>query len=161
MRHRKAVRIAHSDRVNKSGFSISVDYTGPFEPDVDGNRFALVGVEVASSKGFVGLHTNRTAVQGLESIKQFESNLKQASSDPNQHITEFHHDNDASFRGAVAEYAREKGWIDTHTGGYDPNCNSIVERRIGMLNQLFRTLLLCAIGGNTNYKALWGRGLAM
>ena len=29
-----------------------------------------------------------------------------------------------------------------------------------MLNQLFRTLLLCATGGNTYYEALWGRGLS-
>ena len=45
MRHRKANRVAHSDRLGKLGFSISVDFTGPFEPDVDGHTFALVGVE--------------------------------------------------------------------------------------------------------------------
>lgn len=47
MRHRKA--IAHSDRLNNIGFSISVDLTGPHEPAVDRNTFALVGVEIASS----------------------------------------------------------------------------------------------------------------
>jgi len=61
MRHRKANRVAHSDRLGKLGFSISVDFTGPFEPDVDGHKFALVGVEIASSLGFVALHTDRTA----------------------------------------------------------------------------------------------------
>jgi len=95
----------------------------------------------------------------LESIKQFESNLKQVSADPTVCVREFHHDDDKSFRGVVEEYARERGWVDTNTGGYDPNCNSIVERRIGMLNQLFRILLLCATGGNTYYESLWGRGL--
>ena len=76
MRHRKAIRVAHSDRLNNTGFSISVDLTGPHEPDVDGNTFALVAVEIASSKGGVYLQTDKTAASCLESIKQFESDLK-------------------------------------------------------------------------------------
>jgi hypothetical protein len=160
MRHKKAIRIAHSDRIDESGFSVSVDLTGPFEPDVDGHKFALVGVELGSSKGHVGLLTDRTAKQCLQSIKQFESDLKQASNDRDTQIVAFHHDDDKSFRGCVEEYALEKGWVHTHTGGYDPNCNSIVERRIGMLHQLFRVLLLCATGGSVYYEQLWGRGLS-
>jgi hypothetical protein len=72
---------------------------------------------------------------------------------------EFHHDDDKSFRSHVGEYSRERGWIDTHTGGYNPNSNSIAERRIGMLNQLVRTFLLCATGGFKYYDQLWGRAL--
>ena len=159
MRHRRAVRIAHKDRLDKSGFSISVDYTGPHEADVDGYRSALVGVEVASSVGYVGLQKTQTAAEGLESLKQFESQLKSKSGDPNKNITEFHHDDDQSFRGCIADYARDRGWKDTHTGGYNPNNNSVCERRIGMLNQLFRVLLLCATGGGVYYEQLWGRGL--
>ena len=145
--------------MNNTGFSISVDLTGPHEPDVDGNTFALVAVEIASSKGGVYLQTDKTAASCLESIKQFESDLKQTAQDTAKTVSHFYHDNDASFRGVVSDYARDKGWVDTHTGGYDPNCNSIVERRIGMLNQLFRIILLCATGGATYYEALWGRGL--
>jgi len=118
-----------------------------------------VGVEIASSTGGVYLQNGKSAGQCLESIKQFESDLKKASNDPNKHVTKFHHDNDASFMSVVSDYARDSGWVDTHTGGYDPNCNSIVERRIGMLNQLFRVILLCATGGQTYYESLWGRGL--
>jgi len=63
MRHRKAVRIAHSDRLNETGFSISVDLTGPHEPDIDCYTHALVSVEIASSKGGVYLRDGKTAGQ--------------------------------------------------------------------------------------------------
>jgi hypothetical protein len=67
-------------------------------------------------------------------------------------IAEFHHDDDKSFRSHVGEYARANGWVDTHTGGYNPNGNSVAERRIGMLNQSVRTMLLCATGGFRYYS---------
>ena len=47
----------------------------------------------------------------------------------------------------------------THTGGYNPTDNSVAERRIGMLNQSVRTILLCATGGFKYYDQLWGRAL--
>ena len=74
-------------------------------------------------------------------------------------IVQFHHDDDTGFRGVVSEYATERGWRDTHTGGYNPNANSLAERRIGMLHQLFRTVLLAATGGHMYDEQLWGRGL--
>ena len=74
-------------------------------------------------------------------------------------IAEFHHDDDKSFRSRVGEYARANGWVDTHTGGYNPNGNSVAERRIGMLNQSVMTMLLCATGGFKYYDQLWGRAL--
>ena len=48
---------------------MSVDCSGPFEPDVDGNTQALVGVEVVTSKGFVGLQQTRSAADTLESLR--------------------------------------------------------------------------------------------
>ena len=59
----------------------------------------------------------------------------------------------------MGDYARDKGWVDSHTGGYNPNGNSVAERRIGMLNQSVRTMLLCATGGFKYYDQLWGRAL--
>ena len=160
MRHRKSVRVAHEDRLGKKGFCVSFDYTGPHDEDVDWFKFGLVGVELGSSMGIVGLHKDRTAVQGLETVKQFESlDLKQASKDSSREINEFHHDDDKSFRGVVEVHAREESWEDTNTGGHDPSANGVCERRIGMASQNFRVNLLCATGGNTYYEALWGRGL--
>ena len=74
-------------------------------------------------------------------------------------IVHHHHDDDKSFRGVVEEHGVERGWTDTNTGGYRPNANSIVERRVGMLNQVFRCLLLVATGGRLYYEQLWGPGL--
>ena len=37
--------------------------------------------------------------------------------------------------------------------------NSLAERRIGLLHQMFRVLLLTATAGHMYYEALWGRGL--
>ena len=147
MRAKNANRVARSDRVCERGYSISREFSGPFEPDVDGNTQAFVGVEIVSPKGFVGLQLSRSALDTLESIKSFESELKSCAAGPSVGIVEFHHDVDKSFCSHVGEYSRERGWIDTHTGGYNPNNNSIVERRIGMLNQLVRTFRLFATGG--------------
>ena len=94
MRHRKSVRVAHKDRLDKDGFSVSFDYTGPHASDVDGFKYGLIGVEIGSSLGIAGLHTDRTPSEGLVTVKQFESNLKQFSKDSSRNITEFHHDDD-------------------------------------------------------------------
>ena len=159
MRSKKAISVSHSDRVCDKGYSVSVDFSGPFEPDVDGNTQALVGVEIVTSKGFVGLQHTRSAADTLESLKDFEADLKSCAADSSVGIAEFHHDDDKSFRSHVGDYARDQGWADTHTGGYNPNGNSVAERRIGMLNQSVRTMLLCATGGFKYYDQLWGRAL--
>ena len=70
-----------------------------------------------------------------------------------------HHHDDKTFRGVVEQHGVDKGWIDTNTGGYRPNANSVVERGIGMLNRVFRCLLLVATGGRIYYEQLWGPGL--
>ena len=162
LRKKRAVRIPLGGHALQSGYGVSCDFSGPFDPDVDGFTLALVVVEVRSSKGFVGLQTSRSASETLMSLKQCESELIQAAAGTSAHsdrIVEFHHDDDTGFRGVVSEYATERGWRDTHTGGYNPNANSLAERRIGMLHQLFRTVLLAATGGHMYYEQLWGRGL--
>ena len=53
MRSKKAISIPHSSRVCEKGYSVSLDSSGPFERDVDGDTQAHVGVEVVTAKGFV------------------------------------------------------------------------------------------------------------
>jgi hypothetical protein len=162
LRKKRALRVSHGNRSLKSGYGVGCDFTGPFDPDVDGLTLALVVVEVRSSKGFIGLQTSRSASDTLVSLKQCESELIQAAAGTSAHgdrIAEFRHDGDTGFRGVVSEYATERGWRDTHTRGYNPNANSLAERRIGMLHQMFRTVLLYATGGHMYYEQLWGRGL--
>ena len=114
MRSKKAISVAHSDRVCEKGYSVSVDFSGPCEPDIDGNTQALVGVEVVTSKGFVGLQQTRSAADTLESPRDFEADLKSCAADSSVGIAEFHHDDDKSFRSRVGEYARANDWVDTH-----------------------------------------------
>ena len=68
---------------------MSVDFSGPFEPDIDGNTHALVGVEVVTSKGFVGLQQTRSAADTLESLRDFEADLKSCAADSSVGIAEF------------------------------------------------------------------------
>ena len=92
MRSKKAVSVPHSSMVCEKGYSVSIDFSGPFEPDVDGNTQALVGVEVVTSKGCVGLQHTRSAADTLESLKDVESDLKSCAADPSVGIAEFHHE---------------------------------------------------------------------
>ena len=55
MRAKRANRVPRTDRVCDRGHAVSAVFSGPFEPDVDGFTQALIGVELESSKGFVGL----------------------------------------------------------------------------------------------------------
>jgi hypothetical protein len=75
MRSKKAISVAHSARVCEKGYGVSVGFSGPFEPDDDGNTLALVGVEVITSKGFVGVQQTRSAADTLESLRDFEADL--------------------------------------------------------------------------------------
>jgi hypothetical protein len=134
-------------------------FTSPHETDIDGHKWAYVGVEAGSGYGFVGLQKGRSAQQTLECIKDFESELRQVSGEQDRRVAHHHHHDDKSFRGVVEQHARDSGWLDTHTGGYRPQANSVVERRIGMLHQLFSCLLLIATGGHQYYEQLWGSGL--
>ena len=49
MKAKQAFRVPRNERMNKNGHAMSVDLSGPFEPDVDDNTFGLVGIELESS----------------------------------------------------------------------------------------------------------------
>ena len=79
--------------------------------------------------------------------------------DKGRSVIRFHTDVDKSFLGKVQRMAVRKGWVQTDTGGYRSRANSIVERRIGMLKQTSRTLLLSAAGYTCFYVELWGHAM--
>ena len=121
--------------------------------------WACVGVEVEFGYGCIRLQEDRSASSILGYIKLFECELKHVSCRHSNRIVHHHHDDDKSFRGVVEEHGVERDWTDTDTGGYRSNANSTVEKRIGMLNQVFRCPLLVANGGRLYYEQLWGPGL--
>ena len=145
------------------GVSTAAGFTGPHEPCNDGYKYGFVAVAVKegceNAVGFFAPQESRFAPDTLKSIKRFETFIKVKSEDPDARIVSWHHDDDKSFRGEVEDYAVEHGWKDTHTRGYRPSANSVSERRISMLHQVFRVLLLYATGGQTYYESLWSNGL--
>ena len=126
MRERKAVRKVRDSKVNPNGYTVDSDFSGKHAPNIDGFVYACIGVEVESGYGLVALQYSRSATDTLVSIRAFECQLKRVSGDTRVGIVHHHHDDDKSFRGVVGEYVVERGWIDTHTGGYRPNANSVV-----------------------------------
>ena len=139
-----------------AGSTVKVDLTGPYEPGVTGSTWALVGVHEESDWGYVGLQQSKAAPAPLVSIQSLAGvQLRADSGGRAAPIARFHHDDDKSFRGVVEEYARQQGWLDTHTGGYNPNANAKAEVMIGMLKQRVRVLLLACTGGTLYCEQLW------
>ena len=158
LRERKATRIVDPPTRDPLKLRLAGDFSGPHEPGVTGAKQALVLVECTHGYGYVGLQASRSASESLESLKEFERELKSLGLEGSR-VVSYHHDDDTSFKGSFYEYVRESGWVDTHTGGYRPNSNSMCERRVGLLHQTFRTILLRATGGVLYYDMLWGVGL--
>jgi hypothetical protein len=140
-------KIVGGANANPAGRSVSIDYSGPHTKGVAGGKYALVGVEMEHEWGYVGITPSRSSAVTLAAIQDLECEIKKDSGNHDIGIVSIHHDDDKSFRGEVETHAREKGWENTHTGGYRPNANSKCERRIGMLQQLFRVVLLVAARG--------------
>jgi hypothetical protein len=109
--------------------------------------------------GFVALLQARTAAAVAEALDDFDRELHLLGKDKGRAIVRFHTDVDRSFLGKVKKLAVRKGWAQTDTGGYRSQGNSVVERRIGMLKQQARVVLLAATGGRFYYDQLWGHAL--
>ena len=91
----------------------------------------------------------------LKAVQVALARIRLLHKDSKKVTIRFHSDDDKSFQGAVQEYARDKAWLQTTTGGYDSNRNAIVERRNGKLAAGHKALLLSATGGRLYYEELW------
>lgn len=158
LKARKAVRKVREASLTPGGLTVAVDYSGPHPKGVAGCTYAFIGVELESDWGYVGLSDNRSDKTTLNSLQDLEVELIRDSNGQTDRIAVFHHDDDKSFRGVVEKYVRERGWVDSNTGGYNPNANAKPEGRIGMLQQLLRVVLLSATGGIMYYDQLWDVG---
>ena len=134
LRQTRAFRVPRSHRTEKSCYHLAGDFSDPHPPSVDGQTYAFIGVEFAISWGFVWLQNSRSATDTLVSLKEFVRQLSVTAGIAVQSVFSWHHDDDKSFRGPVEMYVQSQGWTNTHTGGYRPNANSLVERRVGMLH---------------------------
>jgi hypothetical protein len=159
LRTKKAVRKLRESYLSAAGVSVVSDLTGPHELGVAGSKFAQVVVDLDSSWGYVGLQESRSDSDTLKSVQDMLVQLRADSGGRVESLAQFHHDDDKSYRGKVEVFLRENSVLDTHTGGYNPNANAVAERRIGMLVEKFRTLLLYCTGGLLYYEQLWDVGL--
>ena len=65
---------------NDKGFVLGIDLYGPFTPDVDGNVYALVGVEVGHTDyGMIRLLPDKTAAQCAEAVASMRTELRTVS----------------------------------------------------------------------------------
>ena len=160
----------HQRKFDHGGYTTSADFTGRQAPDIDGHTVALVccvhGFDDDTDShcdeaayGFVALLVQRTAKATALALDLFDSELQRLGKVKDRCIVRFHTDVDASFLGEVQRQAIRKGWRVTDTGGYNSASNSIVERRIGMLKQTARAVLLTATGGTGYLQELWGHSL--
>ena len=146
---------------SNKGFVLGIDLYGPFSPDVDGNVYAMVGVEVGHTNyGMVRLMPDKTAVECTVAVASMRTELRTMSTDPVKDLVRVHSDDDPSFKKELKAYLIAEGIRQTNTGGYRPTNNSRTERRIRMINEAFRATLLVATGGLAMYESLWGPGLA-
>jgi hypothetical protein len=152
-------KIVGGTHAHPAGRSVALDFNGPPTKGVAGGIYDLVGVGMEHTRGYFGIIPNKASVVTLTAIQDLECEIKKDSGRHDIALVSIHHDDDQSFRGEVELYAKEKGWENTRICGYRPNSNSKCERRIGMLQQSFRTNLLVATGGLLYNKQLWDVGL--
>ena len=76
------------------------------------------------------MQKSKSAPNTLDSLKDFVREIEHKSRE-GASIAEWHHNGGSEFKGVVYDWVREKGWRDSHTGGYGPNSNAFCERRVG------------------------------
>lgn len=143
------------------GFVLGCDLYGPFAPDLNGNTFAMVVVEVGHTDyGFVELLKDKSSESCRDGLKRIMRDIKIATGPGGREVVRVHSDQDPSFVGGeFAEYLIEEQIWQTDTGAYRPQNNSRTERRIRALSEGVRANLICATGGIEHYDTLWGSAL--
>ena len=101
----------------------------------------------------------KTAKNVRDAVKSMIRELKVHGGTNSPNVVRLHSDDDPSFEGELSEYCIENQIWQTDTGGYRPQNNARVERRIRMVNECFRANLFQANGGIDTYEKLWGYGL--
>ena len=110
------------------GYVLGVDYAGPFEPDVNGNTYALFGVEVGHTNyGMVYLTPDRSSANAKKGVKEMIREIHTVGPNPKE-VVRLHSDHDASFAGELADELLGSKVRQTHTGGHRPTNNSRTEK---------------------------------
>ena len=141
------------------GWVLGIDYFGPFTPDNDGNVWGLIGVESSElDLGFVELTRDKSGPSSKVGVSKMLRDLEAMGPDPKP-VVRLHSDQDSSFQAELEQMLIDEKIKQTNTGGHRPENNAKTEKRIGIILNAFRAMLLTATGGTRYYDLLWGAGL--
>jgi hypothetical protein len=97
------------------GWVFGIDYAGPFEPDCDGNVWALFGVETGhTDMGFVELSYNKAGPDSLRGVKEMIREMHVMGPDPKP-VARLHSDQDPSFNAELEAYLLTEKIAQTDT----------------------------------------------
>ena len=108
-RKRAAPKVASGDSTpNPKGYTMGIDYAGPIDPDVDGNKYWMQGVDTShTGLGFVRLQRDKSGSSGLKSLLSMDREMQTTHTDPIPMIR-VHSDEDKSFiEGDMAAHLLE------------------------------------------------------
>ena len=130
-----------------AGFRLAGDLKGPLRPDINGNMWHLVLVDMDSKKGYLHSLPRKLSAGIKQGVLQFWADLKKTTGS-DIGIAQFHSDDGKEFMGELDEPLLSMGVNRTHTGGYAAKYNVIVEQRIKTLLGRMRANLHMAMGDN-------------
>ena len=93
----------------RQDLEMGFDIIGPLVKSPDGNVYKLVGVCTDTGVGWTVGIPNKQAATVLKAVLVCVARIRLLHKDRDTVTVRFHTDDDKSFEGAVAEYARERG----------------------------------------------------
>ena len=141
------------------GFAAACDFWGPTDPDVSGNRWHMLIVELKSKwAAYQGLPTKHSE-GALKGLLHFWGQLKRLTKSEKP-IISLRSDSGKEFMGAIDNHCLARGISRTTTGGYNAKKNIIVENRNKTAGERLRKCLATATGGNNYWAELTGPCMA-
>ena len=134
------------------------DMKGPLRPDINGNMWHLVLVDMDSKQGYVHSLPSKHSGGVKIGVQKFWATLKKTTGSA-MDISLFHSDDGKEFMGELDDFLLTMGVTRTNTGGYAAKYNVIVEQRIKTLLGRMRANLSMALGENDYYEELAGEAL--
>ena len=83
----------------EKGYLLGIDYIGKYTPDVDGNMYAMTGVEVTTKYGCVVLTKNCKSDTSKHALIKMRQELVTKGKERDRDLFAVHHDDDSSFKG--------------------------------------------------------------
>ena len=116
----------------QAGYRMAGDMKGPLRPDINGNMWHLVLVDMDSKQGYVHSLPSKQSGGVKIGVQKFWATLKKTTGSA-MDISLFHSDDGKEFMGELDDFLLTMGVTRTNTGGYAAKYNVIVEQRIKTL----------------------------